>query len=226
MSTEPSNLETPILELVSVALRYRSPSGAHRVTVFEDLNLSLARGEFVVVAGRSGSGKTSLLLVAAGLLPPSAGEVRWAGQSVVGVSEAERARLRSRLFGFVFQGGGLIASLTAAENVALPRVPTATPKAKAARVHDALDAVELSDRARHFPSQLSGGEQQRVGLARALISDPASLIVDEPTASLDRGSADHIIDLLCDLNEQGRGLLVATHDVRLIERAGRVVRLD
>jgi ABC-type lipoprotein export system ATPase subunit len=196
------------------------------VTVFENLNLSLAKGEFVAVAGRSGSGKTSLLLVAAGLLPPSAGEVRWAGRSVAGASEAELARLRSQLFGFVFQGGGLIASLTAAENVALPRVPTTVPQAKAARVRDALEAVELSDRAQHFPSQLSGGEQQRVGLARALVSDPATLIVDEPTASLDRGAADHIIDLLCDLNQQGRGLMVATHDARLIERAGRVVRLD
>jgi ABC-type lipoprotein export system ATPase subunit len=214
-----------MLELIGISLRYRPPNGGVGVTVFEDLSLELGVGEFVVIAGRSGSGKTSLLQVAAGLLPPTSGDVRWTGQSVVSSSEGERARLRVGLLGFVFQGGGLIGSLTAAENVALPSA--AIPgRIEPGRVRAALEAVELEERARHFPAQLSGGEQQRVGLARALVSDPAALIVDEPTASLDRGSADRIIDLLDGLNQSGRALLVATHDLRLIERAARVVHLD
>jgi ABC-type lipoprotein export system ATPase subunit len=217
-----------LLDLVDVVVRYPGRDSSGPLTALPSTSLSLAAGAFTCVAGRSGSGKTTLLHVAAGLLVPSAGEVLWRGESVLGLREGERARRRLALFGFVFQAGGLIGSLTAAENVALPGAPTGRERRinRGARARDMLAEVGLLDRADHFPSQLSGGEQQRVGLARALFADPAALIVDEPTANLDRANADAIIDVMVELNRKGRGLLVASHDERLIGRAGRVLRLD
>jgi ABC-type lipoprotein export system ATPase subunit len=220
--------EDALLELEEIVVRYPGRDGTGPLTALPSTSLSLASGGFTCVAGRSGSGKTTLLHVAAGLLVPSAGDVRWRGDSVLRLSEAARAKRRLELFGFVFQAGGLIGSLTAAENVALPGAPAGPTRrgSRSVRARDMLAEVGLLDRADHFPSQMSGGEQQRVGLARALYADPAALIVDEPTANLDRASADAIIEVMVELNRKGRGLLVASHDERLISRAQRVLRLD
>jgi ABC-type lipoprotein export system ATPase subunit len=217
-----------LLELDECSVRYPGRDGSGTLTALTSTSLTLARAGFTCVAGRSGSGKTTLLHVAAGLLKPSAGDVRWKGDSILGLSEGERAKRRLSLFGFVFQAGGLIGSLTALENVALPGVPAGQARrgSRRVRARDMLAEVGLLDRADHFPSQLSGGEQQRVGLARALYADPAALIVDEPTANLDRANADAIIEVMVELNHKGRGLLVASHDDRLIRRAQRVLRLD
>jgi ABC-type lipoprotein export system ATPase subunit len=217
-----------LLELDECVVRYPGRDGAGTLTALTSTSLALSGAGFTCVAGRSGSGKTTLLHVAAGLLKPSAGDVRWKGDSILGLSEGERAKRRLSLFGFVFQAGGLIGSLTALENVALPGVPAGQARkgSRSVRARDMLAEVGLLDRADHFPSQLSGGEQQRVGLARALYADPAALIVDEPTANLDRANADAIIEVMVELNRKGRGLLVASHDDRLIGRAQRVLRLD
>ena len=214
----------PLLELDEIVVRYPSRGGGGEVTALAATTLSLADGAFVCVAGRSGSGKTSLLHVAAGLLVPSGGDVRWRGDSIVRLSEGERARRRLELVGFVFQSSGLIGSLTAAENVALPGRPRG--RDRRARALELLAEVGLADRADHFPSQLSGGEQQRVGLARALYADPAALLFDEPTANLDRATADAIIELMVELNRAGRSILVASHDDHLIGRAETVIRLE
>lgn len=220
--------EDALLDLVDVVVRYPGRNEGGPLTALPSTSMSLAAGGFTCVAGRSGSGKTTLLHVAAGLLAPSSGEVLWRGSPVLRLREGERARRRRELFGFVFQAGGLIGSLTAAENVALPGAPAGRSRgfSRLARARDVLAEVGLLDRADHFPSQLSGGEQQRVGLARALYADPAALIVDEPTANLDRASADSIIEVMVELNRKGRGLLVASHDDHLITRAWVVLALD
>ncbi len=216
----------PVVELDGVAFAYPGHDGAGPVVVVEAFSLRLDEGEFLCLAGRSGSGKTTLLHIAAGLLAPAAGAVRWREEDVAGLPEPEAAARRRSLFGIVLQGGGLIETLTAEENVALPGLPAGTPRGGArARAVEALERVGLERRGAHFPSQLSGGEQQRVGVARALYAEPAVLIADEPTANLDRASADRIVELLASLHVDGQTLLVASHDERLIGAAERVVRL-
>jgi ABC-type lipoprotein export system ATPase subunit len=184
----------------------------------------------VCLAGRSGSGKSSLLYVAAGLVQADAGSVKWLGEEVSGIRTSEVAARRRHIIGFVFQSGGLVDLLTAAENVALPGLTrdgrSASRAEVRARAAALLELVELSDRARHFPAQLSGGERQRVAVARALFHDPALLIVDEPTASLDAASAQHMVDLLRRDRDAGRAILVASHDEHVLSGADRVVRLD
>lgn len=214
------------LELAAVTVRYGGHDGVAAVTVFEELELVVGAGEFVCLAGRSGSGKTTLLHVAAGLLDPSAGEVRWDGDAIGRLSDAARAKRRRTGLGIVFQSGGLIGSLTAAENVALPGLPATAQTTGQERAREVLAEVGLEARRGHFPSQLSAGEQQRVALARALFADPPTLLVDEPTANLDRASATVVIDLLAQLHRSGRTVVVASHDEALISRATRVVRLD
>jgi ABC-type lipoprotein export system ATPase subunit len=215
-----------LVELEQIEFRYPGRDGGAAIVVLDGISLAVRPRALVCVAGRSGSGKSTLLMVAAGLLLPSAGRVRWQGERVEGASEAVRARRRRSLIGFVFQNAGLIASLTAAENVALPGPPEGRSGDGRTRSVAVLERVGLTGRDRHFPSQLSGGEQQRVAVARALYAEPPLLIVDEPTANLDRATADTIIDLLADLALPERGLLVATHDQRLIERADVVLYLE
>jgi predicted ABC-type transport system involved in lysophospholipase L1 biosynthesis ATPase subunit len=216
----------PLLELSAITFCYPARDGGPPLTVLEDLSLRAEAGRLLCVAGRSGSGKSTLLAVAAGLLLPAAGSVRWAGEPIAGLSESARARRRRGFIGFVFQNAGLLPALTAAENVALPGLPAGDQPDGRARAREVLEAVGLEGRARHFPAQLSGGEQQRVGIARALYAAPPLLIVDEPTANLDRASADAIIALLAGLAGPERGLLVASHDERLIGRADAVFRLE
>lgn len=215
----------PLLGLSGIELDYDTPSGA-RLRVLDDVSLSVGTRELICAAGRSGSGKTGLLMVAAALLRPSAGVVCWPSGPIKGESPAELARSRGVNLGVVFQSGGLIESLTATENVALPGMPLKDRHDARQRADDLLARVGLADRSDHYPWQLSGGEQQRVALARALFRDPPLLIVDEPTANLDRATADVIIDLLVSLRDEGHGVLVAAHDQRLLERADRVLELE
>jgi ABC-type lipoprotein export system ATPase subunit len=215
-----------LVELDGVGFAYPGRDGTAPLVVVDHFRLRVQEGEFVCLAGRSGSGKTTLLHLASGLLAPGRGAVRWRGEDVAGLPEREAAARRRELFGIVLQGGGLVETLTAEENVALPGPPSGTPRGSArARASGALDRVGLAGRGGHLPSQLSGGEQQRVGIARALYADPAMLVADEPTANLDRVSADQVIELLASLHTAGQTLLVATHDEHLIAAAERVVRL-
>lgn len=214
-----------LLELSGIALDYHTPSGAS-LRILNGVSLAVHSGELVCAAGRSGSGKTSLLMVAAALLRPKAGSVRWPSGPINGEGAASLARRRGASLGVVFQSGGLIESLTAAENVALPGMPHKDRRGGRQRADQLLARVGLADRSDHYPWQLSGGEQQRVALARALFRDPPVLIVDEPTANLDRATADAIVELLVSLRDEGRGLLVAAHDQRLLQRADRIVELE
>lgn len=216
----------PLLVLEGIAMRYPGRDGSGPLSVLDGIDLELRPGELLCVAGRSGSGKTTLLNIAAGLLRPSAGSVWWQGRDLAGLDEDRLAQLRGESIGIVFQSSGLIPSLTAAENVALPGMPRGVKADGRRRARELLEQLGIAGRERHFPAQLSGGEQQRVAVARALYADPAALLVDEPTANLDRATADQVIELLVGLRSAGRGLLVASHDTSVVERADRAVRLE
>lgn len=207
-------------------MSYTDTAGAP-LHVIRGLNLSVSPGELVCLAGRSGSGKTTVMMIAAGLLAPTAGTVQWGDFELGTMSDDERARERGRRLGLVFQHAGLIATLRASENVALAgMVGRSMRNGASGRVEHLLNVVGLADRARHYPAQLSGGEQQRVALARALFNDPPLLLADEPTANLDRTTANDIIALLVALRGEGRALLVATHDEAMASAADAVIRVD
>lgn len=215
----------PVLALEGVTIAY--PVAADRtVTVIEGYDLTLEAGGFHCLAGRSGSGKTSVLRVAAGLANPTEGSVHWAGDAISELSQHALADRRNTFLGYLDQGGELLPGLTALENVLLPAVPTRAVKRLTERAVELLEHVGVDHRMQHTPDRLSGGERQRVALARALLMEPAVVVADEPTASLDRASADTVIELLAGLVDHGVAVLVAAHDPGLIGAARSVTRLD
>ncbi len=201
------------------------------LTVLDGVDLEIRAGEVVVILGPSGSGKTTLLGLLAGLDRPSDGSVRLAGIELESLDEDGRAAMRAERIGFIFQSFHLIPTLTALENVLVPlellpanRAPKPAEAAETAR--GLLDRVGLAGRRNHYPAQLSGGEQQRVGIARAFANQPAVLFADEPTGNLDRETGEEIVNLLFELNEQhGTTLVIVTHDLALSRRAHRIVHL-
>jgi putative ABC transport system ATP-binding protein len=211
--------------------RYPRPDGAAPLTVLGGVDLEIAAGEVVVVLGPSGSGKTTLLGLLAGLDRPSEGSVRLDGVDLGDLDEDGRAQLRAERVGFVFQSFQLVPTLTALENVLvplelLPRGRAPEPEAARARALELLRRVGLERRTGHYPAELSGGEQQRVGLARAFANEPLILFADEPTGNLDRETGDEIADLMFELNrERGTTLVIVTHDLDLARRANRIVHL-
>lgn len=210
-----------LLEDVSLTL----PSAAGPVEILRGLSVRVDEGERVALVGPSGSGKSSLIAVAAGLERPTGGRVELFGRNLARLDEDGRARLRRGKVSLVFQAFHLLPNMTAAENVAAPLEIAGRPEAaETARVW--LERVGLSARARHYPHQLSGGEQQRVALARALAPRPALLFADEPTGNLDAANAAHVAELMFDLTaETGAALVLVTHDEALAARADRAVRL-
>ena len=201
------------------------------LTVLDGVDLDVASGEVVVILGPSGSGKTTLLGLLAGLDRPTSGEIELAGASLSTLDEDARAALRADRIGFIFQSFHLIPTLTALENVIVPLEllgPDQAPKAAEAeaKARELLTSVGLRSRLDHYPAQLSGGEQQRVGIARAFANKPAVLFADEPTGNLDRATGEEITNLLFDLNEQhGTTLVIVTHDLELSRRAHRIIHL-
>ena len=202
--------------------------GSERIDVLQGLDLEIAEGEFLALMGPSGSGKTTLLNLLGGLDRPSEGKVNVGGKEIETMSGAALSRWRARHIGFVFQLYNLLPALTAEGNVELPLLLTSlSRKERKAHVAAALKLVGLSDRARHYPRQLSGGQEQRVGIARAIINDPTLLLADEPTGDLDRKSGDEILDLLQALNkEHGKTVIMVTHDPLAAARASRILHLD
>jgi len=202
-------------------------SGGRPLTVLRQINLAIEPREFVAVMGPSGSGKTTLLGLLAGLDRPTQGTIMLDGDDLGPLSEDARARLRAEKVGFVFQTFQLMPTLTALENVLVPLELGGRDGATAAtRARGLLERVGLGDRLGHYPAQLSGGEQQRVGVARAFAAEPKVLFADEPTGSLDAETGRAVIDLLVELNRDAATTLVlVTHDPALAARAGRVIRL-
>jgi putative ABC transport system ATP-binding protein len=202
--------------------------GEERIDVLQGLDLEVRAGEFLALMGPSGSGKSTLLNLIGGLDRPSSGEVAVGGERLDGMSDGRLAAWRARHVGFVFQMYNLLPALTAERNVELPLLLTSLGKAaRRKHVATALGVVGLGDRARHYPRQLSGGQEQRVGIARAIVTDPTLLLCDEPTGDLDRKSGDEILDLLQALNrDQGKTIVMVTHDPHAAERASRIVHLE
>lgn len=201
---------------------------AQEVVVFQDLDLNIEQGEFVALMGPSGSGKSSLLHLLAGLDRPTNGEVSVDGAKVSAMSEKALSAWRSNHVGFIFQFYNLLPVLTAFQNVELPLLLTKLSKdRRAEQVKLALDIVGLSDRMDHYPRQLSGGQEQRVAIARAVVSDPTLILADEPTGDLDAKSAQDVLTLLQRLNsELGKTIVMVTHDAHAAERAKTTLHLD
>ena len=201
-------------------------NGGEPLTILQDISFSVMPGETVAIVGASGSGKSTLLGLLAGLDEPSSGEVRLDGETLNALSEDQRARLRGRLLGFVFQSFQLQPSLTAVENVMLPLELAGVAKgSELARTW--LERVGLAHRLQHYPKHLSGGEQQRVALARAFAPNPRLVLADEPTGNLDAATGQQIIELMFDLNaRQGTTLLLVTHDEAIAARCGRILRIQ
>jgi putative ABC transport system ATP-binding protein len=213
-----------ILSCQRVGFSVQAPGG--KLDILKDISLDLNENETLAIVGASGSGKTTLLGLLAGLERPTTGDIWMAGEHLNRLDENERARLRRRRVGFVFQSFHLLPSLTALENVmlALEIAGLDRPRERAAT---ALDQVGLSHRISHYPRQMSGGEQQRVAIARAFASDPAVLFADEPTGNLDRNTGESVARLLFDINrEHGTALVLVTHDLNLARRCGRIEEIE
>jgi putative ABC transport system ATP-binding protein len=202
--------------------------GSERIDVLKGINLDIPQGEFLALMGPSGSGKTTLLNLIGGLDAPTEGSVDVAGVRISSLSGSELSEWRSRNIGFVFQLYNLLPVLTAERNVELPLLLTRLSKAeRRKRAAIALKVVGLAERARHYPRQLSGGQEQRVGIARAIVTDPTLLLCDEPTGDLDRKAGDEILDLLQTLNrDHGKTIVMVTHDPHAADRATRTLHLD
>jgi len=202
--------------------------GSEEIHVLQGLNLDVDASDFVAFMGPSGSGKTTLLNLLGGLDLPSAGRITVAGDEISHLSARKLTAWRARHVGFVFQMYNLIPVLTAFQNVELPLLLTRLSRAERRRhVETALEVVGLADRMQHYPRQLSGGQEQRVGIARAIVADPTFLLCDEPTGDLDRKSADEILGLLGRLvQEYGKTMLMVTHDPLAAERAHVVLQLE
>lgn len=207
-------------------LTKRVPTAAGELTILDDVDVRVERGARIAIVGESGSGKTTLLGILAGLDLPTAGDVWLDGEEITALGEEQRARVRGRSVGFVFQSFQLIDSLTALENVMLPLELRGERDAREG-ADNYLDRVGLAARATHYPRQLSGGEQQRVAIARAFASDPKVLFADEPTGNLDTRTGAKVADLLFDLNrEAGATLVLVTHDAALADRCGEQLVLQ
>ena len=202
--------------------------GTERIDVLRGVNLEIPKGDFLALMGPSGSGKTTLLNLMGGLDAPTGGDVEVDGVRISSLSGSALSRWRSRHIGFVFQLYNLVPVLSAERNVELPLLLTRLSMAeRRKRAGVALRVVGLADRARHYPRQLSGGQEQRVGIARAIVTDPTLLLCDEPTGDLDRKAGDEVLDLLQSLNrDHGKTIVMVTHDPRAAERAQRTLHLD
>ena len=213
---------TPRLRARSLERSFRI--GGSQIPVLRGIDLDIVAGESVFLCGASGAGKTTLLYTLAGLETPESGTVEFDGQSLYGLSGNALARLRNQHMGFVFQSYFLLPELTALENALVPAMIRGT--SAQARAMELLERVGLRDRMHHLPAELSGGEQQRVAIARSLINDPSILFADEPTGNLDSKNGEVIMALLLDLaRDGGRTLVVVTHDEHLAQRGDRTVRI-
>jgi putative ABC transport system ATP-binding protein len=216
-------MDTPRIELRQ--LTRKLPSGDRELTILDHVDLTIQPGEFVAVLGPSGSGKSTLLALMAGLDRPTSGEIRIDGEPIQAMSEDGLALLRRHKIGFVFQSFQLLSNLTARENVLLP-IELLGLSNPFARADELLAAVGLADRGHHYPSQLSGGEQQRIALARAFAARPPILLADEPTGNLDGATGRRVLELLTELRSaEGTTLVLVTHDPAVAALAGRQIHL-
>lgn len=213
-----------MFRLDTVTKQYQQ--GEHLVTALAPTTLDIEAGEFVAVVGPSGSGKSTMLTMLGGMLAPTDGKVWFDGQSLYDLSVTERARVRRLKMGFVFQTFNLVPYLTAQENVEVPlMLHGASKNEQCKRALELLEQVSLGDRARHKPSQLSTGQQQRVALARMLANDPFVILADEPTGNLDPETRNHVLSFFDDFHRAGKTIIMVTHDAQAASRASRTLRM-
>jgi putative ABC transport system ATP-binding protein len=216
--------DEPVIELESIRKIYRT--GPIEVAALAGVSLSINQGEYVAIMGPSGSGKSTLMHILGCLDVPTSGRYLLAGEDVSVMDELDLAEVRNQRIGFVFQQFNLLPSLSALRNVELPLSYAAISKQeRRRRALDALDRVGLADRVEHRPGELSGGQQQRVAVARALASDPALLLADEPTGNLDSTATADVLDFFAELHAQGRTVVLITHELDVAERAARIIRV-
>ena len=200
--------------------------GDELMHILKDVNLTIERGEYLSVLGPSGSGKTTLMNIIGCLDTPTSGSYVLDGQSIDEMTEVQLARIRSREIGFVFQNSQLLPRLDALRNVEMPLIYAGVaPRERRKRAMQMLERVGLSDRMHHLPNQLSGGQQQRVAIARALVGNPSILLADEPTGALDQKTGKQVMALFQELNEEGRTVVMITHDMNIAAYARRVVHI-
>jgi putative ABC transport system ATP-binding protein len=225
MAVTADTTPTPtVIELVGVGKTYRS--GSLQVEALQDVSLTIGLGEFVAISGPSGSGKSTLMHIIGCLDVPSCGTYRLAGQDVSAMSEDQLAYVRNQRIGFVFQQFNLLPSMSALRNVELPLAYSGVHRAeRKSRALDALRRVGLGDRVEHRPGELSGGQQQRVAVARALVTEPALILADEPTGNLDSASTTEVLGLLQELHDSGRTIVLITHEQDVAAAAERVVHM-
>jgi putative ABC transport system ATP-binding protein len=213
-----------LVEAAHLSRRYGTGSTA--VSALSDVSFSIGKGEYVAIMGPSGSGKTTLMNLLGLLDRPSSGSLRLSGANVTHLSPDRLAQIRNREIGFIFQSYNLLSRYTAVENVELPLVYAGVRrKERRRRAEAALERVGLAHRANHWPAQLSGGEQQRVAISRALVSNPALLLADEPTGALDSRTGKQVLELLASLNQAGNTIIMVTHDLQIAAHAKRLLRL-
>jgi putative ABC transport system ATP-binding protein len=214
----------PVLEVRDLTKVYGT--GEATVHALRGVTMTVQRGDYVAIMGSSGSGKSTLMNILGALDVPSAGVYRLDGVDVSSLADRQLALARNRLIGFIFQAFNLIPRTTAVANVELPLAYAGVkPKERRRRALAALDVVGLADRARHEPNQLSGGQQQRVAVARALVTEPALLLADEPTGNLDSRSTEDVLNVFAQLNASGRTIVLITHETEVGDRAKRLIRL-
>jgi macrolide transport system ATP-binding/permease protein len=216
--------ERPLLSLRGIGRSF--PSGEQEVQVLKDVNLDIGSGEMLAIVGASGSGKSTLMNILGCLDRPTSGDYRLAGQPVADLGDDELARLRSRTIGFVFQSYNLLPRTSALDNVATPLLYLGVSRTdRITRATAALERLGLGDRLRHDPSELSGGQQQRVAVARAIVTEPALILADEPTGNLDSQTGSEVLALFQDLHRSGRTIVLITHDVDVAAAASRQIHL-
>jgi putative ABC transport system ATP-binding protein len=217
--------DEPLIKLIKLTKDFTSDAGV--TSAINGVNLNINAGEYLSIAGPSGCGKSTLLSILGLLETSSSGEYLLNGYQVHDLDVYQRAEIRNKEIGFIFQAFNLIGDLTVLENVALPLSYRKMKKAQRNEIAmNSLEKVNMADRAKYYPAQLSGGQQQRIAVARSLVVDPSILLADEPTGNLDSANAGAIMDLFDQLHDEGRTICMVTHDARFAQRSQRVVHLD